>query len=96
MPIVCDPKMSAADNLRSLVAAATDGARQSSYSFGCLMGNLSAELSSEHEDIRTTLPEIFRDWALTFETVIGAGQKAGGLNTAIAASSGCTILIERS
>jgi hypothetical protein len=53
-PVVDDPKMHAPEKQRVLVAAATDGAQQTSYSFGCLIGNLSAELSSEHESIRST------------------------------------------
>jgi TetR/AcrR family transcriptional regulator, transcriptional repressor for nem operon len=82
-PIVNDPKINAVKKLRALVAAAADGAQETSYSFGCMIGNLSAELSSDHDSVRLAISEIFRDWALTFETVIEAGQKAGDLSAAL-------------
>jgi TetR/AcrR family transcriptional repressor of nem operon len=43
--------------------------------------HFSAELSSEHDDIRLTISEIFGDWAVPFETVIAEGQKVGELST---------------
>lgn len=85
--------MNAADRLRALVNAATDGARETSYSFGCLIGNLSAELSSEHESIRSTLSEIFRDWGLTFATVIETGQRAGELSTNLKPAQAARFLV---
>jgi TetR/AcrR family transcriptional repressor of nem operon len=91
--IVGDPEMNAAGRLRALAAAATDGARETSYSFGCLIGNLSAELSSEHASIRSTLSEIFRDWELTFATVIEAGQRAGELSTSLKPAQAARFLV---
>jgi TetR/AcrR family transcriptional regulator, transcriptional repressor for nem operon len=91
--IVGDLEMNAADKLRALIAAAADGGQETSYSFGCLIGNLSAELSSEHESIRSTLSEIFWEWALTFETAIEAGQKDGELSTALRPAQAARFLV---
>jgi TetR/AcrR family transcriptional repressor of nem operon len=82
-PIVNDANIGAVEKLRVMTAAATSGAKETSYSFGCLIGNLSAELASEHDSIRQTLAEIFRDWTTAFAAVIEAGQNAGELNTTL-------------
>jgi TetR/AcrR family transcriptional regulator, transcriptional repressor for nem operon len=82
-PIVANPKIDALKKLRLLVASMTDEAKKSSYSLGCLVGNFSAELSGQYQDIRFTISEIFREWAEPFETVIAEGQKAGELSTII-------------
>jgi TetR/AcrR family transcriptional repressor of nem operon len=94
--IVNDPRTKAIESLRALLAAATDGAQDSSYSFGCMVGNLSTELSSEHDSIRLTLSEIFRDRALTFETVIETGQKTGELTAGLRPAQAAHFLVNGS
>jgi TetR/AcrR family transcriptional repressor of nem operon len=92
-PIVPDRRIDAGKKLRLLIAAMTDQARQSSYSFGCMVGNFSAELSSQHDDIRRAISEIFRDWAVPFETVIAEGQKAGELSTILQPSQAARFIV---
>lgn len=91
--ISADTELDAIEKLRALIAATTDGARESSYSFGCLIGNLSAELSGEHESIRFALSDIFQHWAREFESIIEAGQKAGEVTTSIRPQEAARFLV---
>jgi len=92
-PVFNDPKVRAVQKMRAMLAAATSGAEKSSYSFGCLIGNLSAELSGEHDSVRQTLVEIFRDWAASFEGVIKAGQQAGELRLALSPARAARLIV---
>ena len=56
------------------------------FSRGCLIGNFSAELSSQSADIRAALDEVLTDWTKDIAQVIAEAQKAGDVSRDIPAT----------
>lgn len=51
---------------------------------GCMIGNLSIEMSNESEPLRTQLAKILEDWSKFFERVIRDGQSVGAFDRDLA------------
>ncbi len=51
---------------------------------GCMIGNLSLEMSNQSEPLRIQLAKILEDWSNSFERVIREGQSAGAFDRNLA------------
>jgi TetR/AcrR family transcriptional repressor of nem operon len=51
---------------------------------GCMLGNLSLELSNQSEPLRLLLSSVFGQWSKFFERVVREGQSSGAFNAAVA------------
>lgn len=74
--------------LRNFVADATHGVERYDYRRGCLVGNLSQELASTHEEFRALLEEVFRGWQYRLQRCLEQARDTG----AIAAHANCAQL----
>ncbi len=63
------------------------------FSRGCLLGNFSAELSSQSADIRAALDEALADWTKDIAQVIAEAQKAGDVRRDIPAATLAAFLL---
>lgn len=61
------------------------GMARHAYRRGCLIGNLSQELSASHDDFRERLEAVFRDWQARLAACLAAARAAGD----IAADADC-------
>ncbi|MEY4576494.1 MAG: hypothetical protein RL701_1197 [Pseudomonadota bacterium] len=82
-PIVADASLGTTEKLRRLLAIVTEAGRDHAYSYGCLVGNLAAELTCESAEVRQEISVIFEKWGQPFEAVIRAGQEAGELTATL-------------
>lgn len=85
--ILNDTQRSAGQKLRDMIEAATRLARRDSYQFGCLIGNMSAEMSTVYDEVRQTLVTVFEQWSAAFEQVIRQGQGSGEFHADLDAAS---------
>ncbi len=74
---------SVSDRIKSLLAKSYEHQSSAKDCHGCVtgcgFGNLALELSTQDEEIRKRLEEIFEEWAGIFERVIDEAVKAGEL-----------------
>ncbi len=60
---------------------------------GCMIGNLSLELSNQSEPLRTQLAKILEDWSKSFERIIREGQGAGAFDPALAPDKAARFIV---
>ena len=56
------------------------------YLRGCLIGDLSIEVSQSSDDLREKLATTYREWVAPFERCIEEGQQAGEISTQFSAN----------
>jgi TetR/AcrR family transcriptional regulator, transcriptional repressor for nem operon len=73
---MADEQLEPSEQVRAMIRAASDG-DGSDNRFGCLIGNLSLELSGHSEEVRHCLTVLFDDWEKPFAAVIERAQTSG-------------------
>lgn len=68
------------DRLRDFIEDGKDGLRRFDFRRGCLIGNLGQELGSTHEEFRTPLEDVFRDWQMRVERCLHAAVAASEIS----------------
>ena len=80
--ILEDEGLSSEGKLEALIRISTGGSKDN-FQFGCLIGNMAAEMSNSHDEIRKTLTVLFQQWAIPFERLIRKGQALGDFHSGI-------------
>lgn len=60
---------------------------------GCMIGNLSLEMSNQSEPLRMLLAEILEEWSKPFERVVREGQRAGVFNASLASDKTARFIV---
>jgi TetR/AcrR family transcriptional repressor of nem operon len=94
LPIL-DSGGSAQERITSFFHALTDEHEASEFLLGCLVGNLSLELSGTSEPVRAELVRILDSWGEAIAACVRTGQKrAGGIRRDLDATDLASLLIE--
>lgn len=83
--ILVDDSMPALDRLRGYFTSLNDKIKDRGFQHGCMIGNMSAEMSDQSELIREQLAKIYENWLGKLEYAITAGQKDGTIPTQLSA-----------
>ncbi len=78
-PILNDASLSPKERLRTYCINKRECMRASNCRKGCLIGNLSQEMSDQSEALRQVLSEVMTKWRDQFAACIEEGQKIGEL-----------------
>lgn len=81
--ILNDPTHRPAERLRLYFAAVADKLATRGYASGCLVGNLSTELSDQSTLIAQRLSRVFDDWTRAMEACVREGQASGELRAGL-------------
>ena len=79
--VLSDETLSPIRRLRRYFAALAQGQASSNYRCGCLIGNMSAELSDQSRLVRDRLSSVLAGWTRALETCIRDAQRAGEIRT---------------
>ena len=71
------------DRLRIYFTLCADWFKSAGFKRGCLLGNLSSELSDSSEPIRFALAERFSNWSQAIAELLREGQSTGDVNGAL-------------
>ena len=94
LPIL-DAEGLAPQRIKRFFHALADEHEVGDFLLGCLIGNLSLELSGSSEAVRTELVRILDSWGEALTNCIRAGQKrSGGIRTDLDAAELASLLIE--
>ncbi|NWE41171.1 TetR family transcriptional regulator C-terminal domain-containing protein [Pseudomonas yamanorum] len=74
--ILANPDLNNRAKLEALVRISTPGDCET-YGYGCLIGNLAAEMSMRHDDVRNTLVDILAEWTRPFAQLVREGVASG-------------------
>jgi len=74
---LCDRSLSPRDRIRRYFDVITGKLKAEKWALGCLIGNLSLEVSTESKPLRTHLSNIFAEWREPFAACIAEAQAAG-------------------
>jgi len=91
--VLSDESLSPAERLRRYFSAGAEKLAALDYRYGCLMGNLAAELSDHSKLISDRLSCIFAGWTRALGTCIRDGQRAGELRDDIDADTLAAFLL---
>lgn len=83
--ILSDETLSPIHRLRRYFTALAQGQANSNYRCGCLIGNLSAELSDQSRLVRDRLASVYAGWTRALEICICEGQRGGEIRADLAA-----------
>ena len=72
-----DRSLSPRARIRRYFDVITGKLKAEKWALGCLIGNLSAEVSTESKRLRTRLSDIFAEWREPFAACIAEAQEAG-------------------
>ena len=72
-----DRSLSPRDRLRRYFDVITGKLKAENWAFGCLIGNLSLEVSTQSKALRTRLSDIFAEWREPFAACVAEAQAAG-------------------
>jgi len=72
-----DQSLSPRDRLRRYFEVITGKLKTEKWASGCLIGNMSLEVSTQSKQLRTRLSEIFAEWREPFAACIAEAQAAG-------------------
>jgi TetR/AcrR family transcriptional repressor of nem operon len=67
---------------------------QDNYARGCLIGNVSAEVSAVSEETRAKLSRLIVDWSAALATCLEEGQRDGSVRADLAADDLATLLLD--
>ena len=94
LPIL-DAEGLAPQRIKRFFHALADEHEVGDFLLGCLIGNLSLELSGSSEAVRTELVRILDSWGEALTNCVRAGQKrSGGIRTDLDAAELASLLIE--
>ena len=94
LPIL-DSDGSSPERIKRFFHALADEHEASDFLLGCLVGNLSLELSGSSEPVRTELVRILDAWGEALTSCVRAGQRrAGGIRSDLDAAELASLLIE--
>lgn len=91
--VLSDETLSPIHRLRRYFAALAQGQANSSYRCGCLIGNLSAELSDQSRLVRDRLSSVYAGWTRAVETCVRDAQRAGEIRADLDARTIAAFLI---
>ena len=74
---LCDRSLSPRDRIRRYFDVITGKLKAEKWALGCLIGNLSREVSTENNRLRTRLSTIFAEWREPFAACVAEAQEAG-------------------
>jgi TetR/AcrR family transcriptional repressor of nem operon len=74
-----DRSLSPRDRIRRYFDVITGKLKNEKWALGCLIGNLSVEISPDSKPLRTRLSRIFAEWREPFAACIAEGQEAGDI-----------------
>ena len=72
-----DRSLSPRDRIRRYFDVITEKLKAEKWALGCLIGNLSLEISTDSKPLRTRLSKIFAEWREPFAACIAEAQAAG-------------------
>jgi TetR/AcrR family transcriptional repressor of nem operon len=75
--VLSDESLSPILRLRRYFASLAEGQASSKYRCGCLVGNMSAELSDQSRLVRDRLSSVLAGWTRALETCIREAQRGG-------------------
>jgi TetR/AcrR family transcriptional repressor of nem operon len=75
-----DESLSPCSRLQRYLEIITNKLEQDNWSRGCLIGDLSLEVSPNSEFLRTHLQSIFQEWKAYFGTCIAQAQSVGEIS----------------
>ncbi|KAF1011453.1 MAG: Transcriptional regulator AcuR [Pseudomonas fluorescens] len=75
--LMANTTLSAWDKFKGLNDLSTGSGGDHTLQYGCLIGNLAAELSSRSEEVRTTLTALFEQWAAPYAQMVREGIASG-------------------
>ncbi|MGY2290964.1 TetR family transcriptional regulator C-terminal domain-containing protein [Pseudomonas sp. SDO528_S397] len=82
--LMANPALSVWEKFAGLNSLSTGGGGEHTLHYGCLIGNLAAEMSTRSEDVRGTLVALFEQWAAPYAQMVREGVANGefraGLN----------------
>jgi|AraplaMF_Col_mMF_1032025.scaffolds.fasta_scaffold00132_7 TetR/AcrR family transcriptional repressor of nem operon len=67
---------------------------QDGYARGCLIGNISAEVSAVSEETRAQLSRLIREWTSSLTACLEEGQRDGSVRTDLAADDLANLLLD--
>jgi len=91
--VLSDDSLPPVERLRRYFAALAEKLAGLDYKYGCLMGNMAAELSDHSKLISDRLSSIFAGWTCALATCIRDGQRAGELRADIEAITLASFLL---
>lgn len=74
-----DERQAPLDRLRNFVADGTQGVERFDYRRGCLIGNMSQELATTHDEFREALEAVFLSWQLRVQRCLENARQAGDI-----------------
>jgi len=77
--ILSDDSMPALERLRGYFTALNQRLVDRGFQHGCMIGNMTAELSEQSPVIREQLLRIYANWSAALEYAIAAGQQDGSI-----------------
>jgi len=77
--ILADDSLPALERLRGYFAALNQRLVDRGFQHGCMIGNMTAELSEQSPVIREQLLRIYGNWSTALEYAIAAGQQDGSI-----------------
>lgn len=83
--ILVDDSIPALERLRSYFSSLNDKMKDRGFQHGCMIGNMSAEMSEQSELIRDQLTKIYANWSAKLEYAVAAGQKEGTIPSQLSA-----------
>lgn len=75
--------LSALEKLQGLVKMSTP-ASADTFHYGCLIGNLAAEMTLRHDEVRETIAQLLLEWAAPFAQVVREGVASGEFRAGLA------------
>ncbi|KAF2410914.1 TetR/AcrR family transcriptional regulator [Pseudomonas sp. O64] len=90
--IVANPAFTALEKLQGLVKISTP-ASADTFHYGCLIGNLAAEMTLRHDEVRDTIAQLLLEWAVPFAHVVREGVASGEFRAGLAPDSTARFLI---
>jgi TetR/AcrR family transcriptional regulator, transcriptional repressor for nem operon len=84
--LLSDPSKPPLDRLRGYFASLGQVLIKGKYGKGCLVGNLSGELSDQSPAVRKRLASVYKEWSRALEGCIREGQERGEIARDVNAS----------
>jgi len=91
--VMDDPELTAKQKLDALIGISTVTSRSQTFQYGCLIGNLSAELAVDHEPLRDEIKAIFQEWQRPFAQLIREGVALGEFRAGLDPEIGARFII---
>jgi TetR/AcrR family transcriptional repressor of nem operon len=92
--ILQDPRKTPVDRIKRYFRVMSDAKEANKFAFGCLIGNLSLEITDTSEDARAKLGNIFKQWEARISDCLREAQVAGALKKETNVRQLAAVLIE--